>query len=174
MNEELRSGYTTGTCAAAGAKAALEALLYGRESSEIEITTLNGVELTIPVFKLRVRNNFATCAVVKFAGDDPDVTNGIRICTKVKLVKELPQIEKGYYFDKFVLAGGRGVGTATKKGVQVPLGKSAINPGPLKMISEVVNELLEDKEVKAVVTVYVPEGKAKAQKTFNPKLRMYR
>lgn len=170
MNEELRSGYTTGTCAAAGAKTALEALLYGRESSEIEITTLNGVELTIPVFKLRVRNNFATCAVVKFAGDDPDVTNGIRICTKVKLVKELPQIEKGYYFDKFVLVGGRGVGTATKKGVQVPLGKSAINPGPLKMISEVVNELLEDKEIKAVVTVYVPEGKAKAQKTFNPKL----
>lgn len=170
MEEELRSGYTTGTCAAAGTKTALEALLYGKEASEIDITTLNGVELTIPVFKLRVRNNFATCAIVKFAGDDPDVTNGIRICAKVELVKELPQIEKGHYFDKFVLVGGRGVGVATKKGVQVPLGKSAINPGPKKMISEVANELLEDKDIKAVVTIYVPEGKAKSLRTFNPKL----
>ena len=40
MEEELRSGYTTGTCAAAGTKAALEALLYGKEASEIDITTL--------------------------------------------------------------------------------------------------------------------------------------
>ena len=170
MAEELRSGYTTGTCAAAGTKAALELLLYGKNSTEIEITTLNGVDLNIPVLKLRGRKNFATCAVTKYAGDDPDVTNGISICARVELVEKLPEIERGHYFDKFVLVGGRGVGVVTKKGIQVSLGKSAINPGPQKMITQVVNELLEDKDIKAVVTIYVPEGRAKAQKTFNPKL----
>lgn len=170
MAEELRSGYTTGTCAAVGTKAALEYLLYGKRSKEVEITTLNGIDLKIPVLALRGRKNFASCAIKKFAGDDPDVTNGISICAKVELVKELPKVERGHYFDKFLLVGGRGVGVVTKRGLQVELGKFAINPGPQKMIAQVVNEMLEDRDIKAVVTIYIPEGRTKAQKTFNPKL----
>lgn len=170
MAEELRSGYTTGTCATVAVKASLEYLLHGKMSKEIEITTLNGIKLIIPILSLRGRHNFASCAVKKFAGDDPDVTNGISICARVDIAKELPKIEKGHYFDKFVLVGGRGIGVVTKKGLQVELGKSAINPGPQKMITQVVNELLEDRDIKAVVTLYIPEGRTKAQKTFNPKL----
>ncbi len=82
----------------------------------------------------------------------------------------MPKVERGHYFDKFLLVGGRGVGVVTKRGLQVEVGKSAINPGPQKMIAQVVNEMLEDRDIKSVVTIYIPEGRTKAQKTFNPKL----
>ena len=87
--KELKNGYTTGTCATAAVKVALEALVYGKKATEVDITTLNYTNLKIPVQKLRVRNNFASCAIQKYAGDDPDVTDGISICAKVQLVKEL-------------------------------------------------------------------------------------
>ncbi|MDY5306214.1 cobalt-precorrin-5B (C(1))-methyltransferase, partial [Fusobacterium gastrosuis] len=137
--KELRNGYTTGTCATAAVKAALEALIYDKKNTEIEITTLNNTVLKIPVQRLRVRNNFASCAIKKFAGDDPDVTDGISICAKVQLVKNFPQINRGAYYDNCVIVGGRGVGLVTKKGLQIAIGKSAINPGPQKMIISVVN-----------------------------------
>lgn len=174
MAQELRTGYTTGSCAAVGVKASLEALLNNNYCEEIEFTTLNGVKLNIPVYRLRVRKNHATCAITKFAGDDPDVTNGIQICAQVKLVDELPQIERGHYFDNFVLVGGRGVGTVTKMGLQVPVGKSAINPGPQKMIREIADPMLGEAGKKAVITIFVPEGIEKSKKTFNPKLGIKR
>ena len=124
----------------------------------------------IPVQKLRVRNNFASCAIQKYAGDDPDVTDGISICAKVQLVKELPQIDRGAYYDNCVIVGGRGVGLVTKKGLQIAVGKSAINPGPQKMITSVVNEILGGSDEKAIITIYIPEGRAKALKTYNPKM----
>lgn len=167
---ELRNGYTTGTCAAAAVKVALEALVYGKINNEVEIITLNRKLLKIPVQKLRLRNNFASCAIKKFAGDDPDVTDGISICTKVELVKELPDLKKGAYYNNFVVVGGRGVGLVTKKGLQIQIGKSAINPGPQKMIKEVVDKILEDSEQKAIITIYIPEGREKALKTYNPKM----
>ena len=140
--KELKNGYTTGTCATAAVKVALEALVYGKKATEVDITTLNYTNLKIPVQKLRVRNNFASCAIQKYAGDDPDVTNGISICAKVQLVKELPKVDRGAYYDNCVIIGGRGVGLVTKKGLQIAIGKSAINPGPQKMITTVVNEIL--------------------------------
>lgn len=168
--KELKNGYTTGTCATAAVKAALEALIYGKKNTEIEITTLNNTVLKIPVQRLRVRNNFASCAIKKFAGDDPDVTDGISICAKVQLVKNFPQINRGAYYDNCVIVGGRGVGLVTKKGLQIAIGKSAINPGPQKMIISVVNEILVDSDEKAIITIYIPEGREKALKTYNPKM----
>lgn len=168
--KELRNGYTTGTCATAAVKVALEALVYGKKSEEVGIVTLNNTLLKIPVQKLRLRNNFASCAIKKFAGDDPDVTDGISICAKVELLDKLPQIERGAYYDNCVIVGGRGVGLVTKKGLQIAVGKSAINPGPQKMIREVVNKILEDSELKALITIYIPEGREKALKTYNPKM----
>ena len=73
--KELKNGYTTGTCATAAVKVALEALVYGTRPSEVNVVTLNYQNLKIPVQKLRVRENFASCAIQKYAGDDPDVTN---------------------------------------------------------------------------------------------------
>ena len=168
--KELKNGYTTGTCATAAVKVALEALVYGKKATEVDITTLNYTNLKIPVQKLRVRNNFASCAIQKYAGDDPDVTNGISICAKVQLVKEFPKVDRGAYYDNCVIIGGRGVGLVTKKGLQIAVGKSAINPGPQKMITSVVNEILEGIDEKVIITIYIPEGRAKALKTYNPKM----
>ena len=168
--KELKNGYTTGTCATAAVKVALEALVYGKKATEVDIITLNYTNLKIPVQKLRVRNNFASCAIQKYAGDDPDVTNGISICAKVQLVKELPKVDRGAYYDNCVIIGGRGVGLVTKKGLQIAVGKSAINPGPQKMITSVVNEILEGIDEKVIITIYIPEGRAKALKTYNPKM----
>ena len=168
--KELKNGYTTGTCATAAVKVALEALVYGKKATEVDIITLNYTNLKIPVQKLRVRNNFASCAIQKYAGDDPDVTNGISICAKVQLVKEFPKVDRGAYYDNCVIIGGRGVGLVTKKGLQIAVGKSAINPGPQKMITSVVNEILEGIDEKVIITIYIPEGRAKALKTYNPKM----
>lgn len=170
MAEDLKNGYTTGSCVAVGVKAGLEALFNNNYLDEVSFTTLNGQNILVPIHRLRVRKNFVSVAVTKYAGDDPDVTNGIQICTKIKLVDNLPNIDRGIYFKNFVLVGGRGVGKVTKLGLQVEIGKSAINPGPQKMVEEIADKFLEKKGKKAIITVYVPEGREKAKKTFNPKL----
>lgn len=82
----------------------------------------------------------------------------------------MPKIDRGIYFKNFVLVGGLGVGRVTKLGLQVGIGKSAINPGPQKMIEEVADGFLEERGKKAIITIYVPEGREKAKQTFNPKL----
>lgn len=168
--KELRNGYTTGSCAAAAVKAALMSLLYHISLQEVEIETPKGEELVIPITKVRRRGKFASAVVQKYAGDDPDVTNGISICVKVSLEKEFPKIERGIIKEKCFLYGGRGVGLVTKKGLQVSVGKSAINPGPQKMIEKVVQDLLQDSDEKAVICIYIPEGRTKASQTYNPKM----
>ena len=168
--KELRNGYTTGSCAAAGVKAALMSLLYHISLQEVEVETPKGEELVIPITKVRRRGKFASAVVQKYAGDDPDVTNGISICVKVSLEKEFPKIERGISKEKCFLYGGRGVGLVTKKGLQVPVGKSAINPGPQKMIEKVVQDVLQDLDEKAIICIYIPEGRAKASQTYNPKM----
>ncbi|KDE66840.1 Cobalt-precorrin-5B C(1)-methyltransferase [Fusobacterium necrophorum] len=168
--KELRNGYTTGSCAAAAVKAALMSLLYHISLQEVEIETPKGEELVIPITKVRRRGKFASAVVQKYAGDDPDVTNGISICVKVSLEKEFPKIERGIIKEKCFLYGGRGVGLVTKKGLQVSVGKSAINPGPQKMIEKVVQDVLQDLDEKAIICIYIPEGRAKASQTYNPKM----
>lgn len=169
MNE-LKSGYTTGTCAAACVKGALHNLLEDRDSKAVYLETLNGKVLRIRTEKMRKRGNFCTVSVKKEAGDDPDVTDGIEVFAKVKIVKELKKIEKGYYLNNILVYGGRGVGISTKKGLQCPVGKSAINPGPLKMIENAVKDVLEERNLKVEIMIYIPEGREKAKKTFNEKL----
>ncbi len=169
-DRELRNGYTTGSCAAAAVKAALMSLLYHISLQEVEVETPKGEELVISILKVRRRGNFASAAVQKYAGDDPDVTNGISICVKVFLQKEFPKIERAIIRGKCLIYGGRGVGLVTKKGLQVEVGKSAINPGPQKMIEKVVKDLLQETEDKVVICIYIPEGRAKASQTYNPKM----
>lgn len=167
---ELRNGYTTGSCAAAATKAALMALLYDISLTEVEIESPKGEEFVLPISLLRKRKNFASAAVRKDAGDDPDVTNGIHICVKVSLCREFPKIARAIEQEKSCIYGGRGVGIVTKKGLQVPVGKSAINPGPQKMIERVAKEILRESEWKALICIYIPEGREKAKQTYNPKM----
>lgn len=170
MEKELRTGYTTGTCACVAAFVALNLLMEKKIGESVEITTLNGTKLNIPVYSKKRGNNWARGVVLKDAGDDPDVTNGIEVCAKVRVVERLPDIERAHRFDNLLIVGGRGVGLVTKKGLKVLPGKSAINPGPQEMIVKVLNPLLKESGLKVVVTIYVPKGRERALKTFNGKL----
>ncbi len=160
--KKLRFGYTTGTCAAAAAKAATVLLLTGRAPSAVRIATPKGIDLTLLVEEAVREGSAARCAVRKFSGDDPDVTDGALVAATVSL-----SATPGVHID-----GGVGVGRATKPGLKVAVGAAAINPGPRAMIEQAVREALEDTEdvIGIDVVISVPEGAALAQKTFNPRL----
>ena len=160
--KKLRYGYTTGTCAAAAAKGAALLLLTGRAPAAVQIHTPKGIDLTLPMEEAKREGNAARCAVRKFSGDDPDVTDGALIVATAS-VSATP----GVHID-----GGEGVGRVTKPGLKVPVGEAAINPGPRAMIEQAVNEALEETEpVSGLdVVISVPEGAALAAKTFNPRL----
>ena len=159
--KKLRFGYTTGTCAAAAAKAATLYLLTGRAPKTVQIHTPKGIDLKLPVEEAAREGSASRCAVRKFSGDDPDVTDGALVFATVT-ISETP----GIHID-----GGQGVGRATKPGLKVPVGAAAINPGPRAMIEQAVREALDQiEEVRGVdVVISVPEGEALAQKTFNPR-----
>ena len=160
--KKLRYGYTTGTCAAAAAKAATILLLTGRAPEAVKIHTPKGIDLKLPVEEAKREEDVARCAVRKFSGDDPDVTDGALVWGEVRFSPT-----PGVHID-----GGEGVGRVTKPGLKVPVGEAAINPGPRTMIERAVTEALEETEpVPGVdVVISVPEGAALAQKTFNPRL----
>ena len=153
----LRSGFTTGTCATAASKAALMALLTGKEQNFSTISLPSGECITLPVIQTDVRNDSATCSVVKDAGDDPDVTNGCTINATVAYSKQT-----GIQF-----LAGEGVGKVTLPGLGLEIGGPAINATPRKMIT---NELTSLYCGGLSVTISVPEGETIAQRTFNPKL----
>ncbi|MGL5088115.1 MAG: cobalt-precorrin-5B (C(1))-methyltransferase CbiD [Fusobacteriaceae bacterium] len=173
MAKELKSGYTTGTCSAVGAYVALSLLLDQKIEDFLEILTLDNTKIRVPIESKKRCENWARAVVLKDAGDDPDVTNGIEICSKVKIVKQLPDISRGHRFGNILIVGGRGVGLVTKKGLKVIPGKSAINPGPQEMIVKELTKLLKKasaENLNLIVTIYVPKGLEKAEKTFNRKL----
>ena len=134
--KKLRYGYTTGTCAAAAAKGAALLLLTGRAPAAVKIHTPKGIDLTLPMEEAKREGNVARCAVRKFSGDDPDVTDGALIVATAS-VSAAP----GVHVD-----GGEGVGRVTKPGLKVPVGEAAINPGPRAMIERAVQETLEETE----------------------------
>ena len=160
--KKLRLGYTTGSCAAAAAKAAAYMLLTGRRMERVELATPKGIRLTLPVEEIRAEADRVSCAVRKDGGDDPDVTTGSLIFAEVSR-RDGTDI---------VIDGGKGVGRVTKPGLDQPVGAAAINSVPRQMIRESVDEvrrLAEDPGGLSAVTS-VPGGEALAKKTFNPRL----
>ncbi|MBS3736962.1 MAG: cobalt-precorrin-5B (C(1))-methyltransferase CbiD [Candidatus Bipolaricaulota bacterium] len=157
--EKLRKGFTTGSAAAGAAKAAVLSLFQGEDPDSITISTPKGAELKLePRFHDSTKGT-VIAGVVKDAGDDPDITDGLEIRAKVETA------ESG----EFILEGGRGVGLVTKPGLPVEKGKAAINPVPREMIKREVEEVLPaDRGVR--VTIEIPEGESVAEDTFNPKL----
>ena len=160
--KKLRYGYTTGTCAAAAAKGATLLLLTGRAPEAVNIHTPKGIDLMLSLEETSLDGHRARCAVRKFSGDDPDVTDGVLVFAEVR-VSPVP----GIHID-----GGAGVGRVTKPGLKVPVGAAAINPGPRAMIEQAVQEALEETEpVPGMdVVIELPEGATLAQRTFNPRL----
>ena len=165
MGRPLRTGWTTGACAAAGAKAAVEALLDGRFPAEAAIALPGGETPVFPLTGTGRGAGWAEAGVVKDAGDDPDVTHGATIVTRV--AHGGPGIR---FF------AGPGVGVVTKPGLPLPPGEAAINPVPRRMISEVLRAAVRARDLPADfpldfdVTVSVPGGRELARKTWNPRL----
>ncbi len=168
--KKMRCGYTTGTCACAAAKAAAYMLLSGGKVKEIKVITPMGVSLTLPVIDIDIKEDKVICAIKKDSGDDPDVTNGIKIYAQVTYVKE--DIMRTINTDRVIVDGGIGVGRVTKKGLKCAVGEAAINPVPLKMIKEAVAEAAESYSYEGSLKVIIsaPKGVDIAKKTFNPNL----
>jgi cobalt-precorrin-5B (C1)-methyltransferase len=155
--KEMRTGFTTGTCAAAAAKAATMVLCGQPQPGHVEIPLPDNTRVTLPIEASGGNSHSATATVKKDAGDDPDVTDGCMV------VASVDWSDSG----KFTILRGEGVGLVTKPGLSVPMGEPAINPVPRRMIRDAVNEVTE----RAVsVTISIPGGQALADKTFNPRL----
>lgn len=157
----LRYGYTTGSCATAATKGSLEMLLSQEMVDHIVIDTPKGWVLDLDVKDIQLNKNVCSCAVEKDGGDDIDATNGMLIYSKVSKITE-----------GFQIKGGIGVGQATKKGLPMEIGQPAINPVPLKMIKDVVDDIKKNYDYKGGISVeiYAPQGVEIAKRTFNPKL----
>ena len=160
--QKLRCGYTTGTCAAAAAAGAAARLLTGETLPAVRIATPAGVAVEAELLQHAAGEGWAACAVRKDGGDDPDVTDGALIFTRVERT-DTPGI---------IIDGGEGVGRVTLPGLDQPVGAAAINSTPRRMIAE----QLESAAAKAGYTgglravISVPEGEALAKRTFNPRL----
>jgi len=128
--KRLRSGYTTGACAAAAAKGAALCLLGGREVVEVSIPFPDHSRVSFAMHCCRLQDGRALASVIKDAGDDPDVTNGAEIIAEVVLLPAAGKVPE----ESLIIQGGAGVGMVTKPGLPVSIGRPAINPVPEKMI----------------------------------------
>ena len=160
--QQLRCGYTTGTCAAAAAKAAAVALLTGEIYRDVAICLPGGENILLETETLEHQKNCVKCGVIKDAGDDPDITNGLMICAAV---------EKNTS-GEICIDGGEGVGRVTQPGLDQPVGAAAINSVPRKMIQEAVEAVCRQYHYTEglMVTISIPNGEALACKTFNERL----
>ena len=159
-----RYGFTTGTTATAAAMGA--AYMYLNDKRDIvDVELPAGITLTIPLEFVEKEKNSFTCGVKKNAGDDPDVTDGILISTKLEFIKK----ENGLEFNFFA---GEGVGVFTKDGLALPKGEAAINPVPRQMMIENLSVILKEHGFSGIVniTVTVENGVDIAKKTFNERL----
>lgn len=166
--KKYRRGYTTGSCAAAAAKASTYMMLTNKKISNINIDTPKGIPLTLKVKNIELNDECAICSIEKDGGDDIDATHTMDIFAKAELVtREAEEI---------IVTGGVGIGIVTKKGLSVEVGKHAINPVPMKMIRSEISKVLgennkllnKDKSLK--ITIFAPQGEEISKKTFNPRL----
>lgn len=159
--EKLRCGYTTGSCAAAAAKAAAEMIFTGHTVEKVQLMTPKGIMIEPDITDGCAGDGEASCAVIKDSGDDPDITNGIKVFSSVRLTASGVKI-----------LGGEGIGVVTKPGLDQPVGEAAINSVPRKMIAAAVSEVAEKYGYSGgfEVTVSVPDGRELAKKTYNPRM----
>ncbi|MBM3906007.1 MAG: cobalt-precorrin-5B (C(1))-methyltransferase [Thaumarchaeota archaeon] len=161
--QKLRTGFTTGTCATAAARAALISIITKKKINSIKVSLPKEKEITINIESCEFSDITSKCSVIKDGGDDPDVTHGAEIFVDLEITDNTGQIE---------IDGGDGVGRVTKLGLGLEVGSAAINSTPKKMIiqnlTEVGKEVLQKNGIRVVISV--PKGKEIAPKTDNPRL----
>jgi cobalt-precorrin-5B (C1)-methyltransferase len=163
-----RTGFTTGVCSAAAARAATCGLLSGEVPSSVVCRLPNGNEASFAVLDGRVEGagleRVAHAVIVKDAGDDPDATHGAHLTADVRW---LPQRA-----GEIALQGGAGVGIVTREGLGLAVDGPAINPVPQRNIRDNVRAVAGDHlAVDGLeVTISVPGGEAMAKKTLNARL----
>ena len=184
---ELRKGFTTGSCAAAAAKAACRMLLSGSEVDRLSIITPKGPAFDAEILNTERTAEYVKCAVRKDGGDDPDITTGALIKAEVRFAGTEEGIEAectetvankadersgAEEAPRVIIKGGKGVGRVTRPGLDQPVGEAAINSVPREMITREVTEVLDmfDCSEAVTVTISVPEGEELALHTFNPRL----
>lgn len=195
MPSKVKTGYTTGACAAAAAKGVALALTTGREVRAVNIALPDGEKTTLPIQGCVIGDRWARCCVVKDAGDDPDVTHGAEIAATIWMGEEVPPEvgrlkgegfrftlppftgeQRGGNLDRSLFVeGGEGVGLVTKPGLPVEVGRPAINPVPLRMIVQEVEQVLRDHRsfspgTSLRVAVTIPRGETLASHTLNRRL----
>lgn len=160
---ELRRGWTTGACATGAAKAAFSALLTGSFPDPVDVSLPKGGITHFALAFHDLSKGIASAAIIKDAGDDPDVTHGAVVRASVRLTEE----KTGVTFK-----AGPGVGTVTKPGLPIPPGEPAINPVPRQMIRDALTQVAQENGLSphAEVTLSIDDGEALALKTMNPRL----
>ncbi|MDA8162548.1 MAG: cobalt-precorrin-5B (C(1))-methyltransferase CbiD [Desulfobacteraceae bacterium] len=171
--KKLRSGYTTGACAAAAAKAAIIHLLKKKPVRQVDIPFPLGERVRFSIHRTAlIDGQTAMASVIKYAGDDPDVTNGAEIVAEARMA----QNDNG--LDIIRITGGSGVGTVTKPGLPVRVGEPAINPVPRMMIGQAAQEAFAEADGlggitdsgNIKITISVPDGERLAIHTLNSRL----
>lgn len=159
----LRRGWTTGTCAAAAARAAYHGLVTGRFPDPAPVRLPDGRVVELPLARQESAAGAAVAGVVKDAGDDPDITHGCEV---------VAQVAWGPAGGGVAYAAGEGVGRVTLPGLPLPVGEPAINPVPRAMIADNIARAAAalGAPTDVTVTLSIPGGEALAQKTMNPRL----
>ena len=161
--ESLRRGWTTGACATAATKAALTALLTGDFPDPVTITLPKGETPAFALNRAELAGDSAMAAIIKDAGDDPDVTH---------LAEIIATLSFGAPGSGVVFRAGPGVGTVTREGLPIAVGEPAINPVPRQMMRDVVTALCGEhaRSADVEITLSVTDGEALAARTWNPRL----
>lgn len=167
MAKRLRSGFTTGSCSAAAAKAAIIAITTGKAPESIEIGFPDGSRKSFAVHSCTFDSKKATASIIKDAGDDPDVTNKSEICATVELGHQEHLESPFVVHENIRLFRGKGVGIVTKPGLAISVGEPAINPVPRQMIYQSIQEV---SKAPLNVTISVTGGEQLADKTLNKRL----
>lgn len=161
-NDKLRSGYTTGTCVTATAKACMLALVNNQFPHSVNVFLPGGEKTSFLIFPEELSDKKASCVVIKDAGDDPDITHAKEVGCEIILTEK-----PGVHFLQ-----GKGIGKVTLPGLQISVGEPAINPVPRQMIQSAIEEVADIHEIEGGFDVkpFVPEGEKLAEQTFNPRV----
>nr|VFJ50457.1 MAG: cobalt-precorrin-5B (C1)-methyltransferase [Candidatus Kentron sp. FM]VFJ70027.1 MAG: cobalt-precorrin-5B (C1)-methyltransferase [Candidatus Kentron sp. FM]VFK08437.1 MAG: cobalt-precorrin-5B (C1)-methyltransferase [Candidatus Kentron sp. FM] len=162
--KSARTGFTTGACATAAARAATQALVSAQVPESVECLLPNGQRVYFPVTDTHQGEGRTHAGVIKDAGDDPDCTHGAHLTADARLLPDLP--------GKVRIEGGDGVGMVSLPGLGLQVGGPAINSVPRRSIEDNVRLtaglFLDQQGVQ--ITISVPGGQVMTRKTFNPRL----